>query len=72
MHKDVPIYEMMVNDTLKGQIRKNASTSADYGTEVVDIAGDVRTTLVISDGKLRLIKRVNGIQTGYVDIANIP
>jgi hypothetical protein len=72
MQKDVPIFEMMVNSSLKGQIRKNAKASVDYGTEIVDITGNVQTTLSIRDGNLRLIKLVNGVQIGYVDIASIP
>ena len=72
IQKDVPIYEMMVNSNLKGQIRKNANASVDYGTEIVDTNGNVQTTLVIGSGKLRIIKRVDGVQTGYVDIAHVP
>ena len=72
MRKDSPIYEMMVNDTTKGQIIKNANSSVDYGTQVVDIAGNVRTSLTVSNGRLRLIKYVDGVQAGYVDIASVP
>lgn len=72
MQKEVPIYEMRVNSTLSGRIQKNAGGGADYGTEIVDVAGNVTTTLVITNGKLRLGKRVDGVIVGAVDIASIP
>ncbi len=72
MLKEVPIYEMRVNSTLSGRIQKNAGGGADYGTEIVDVAGNVTTTLVITNGKLRLGKRVDGVIVGAVDIASIP
>jgi hypothetical protein len=72
MQKDVPIYEMMVSDTLKGRVIKNAGGGMNYGTQVVDISGNTETTLVVSEGRLRLTKRVDGVITGSVDIANIP
>jgi hypothetical protein len=72
IQKNVPIYEMMVSDTLRGRIQKNAGGGIDYGTEIVDVAGNVATTLVITNGKLRLGKRVDGVIVGTVDIASIP
>lgn len=72
MQKEVPIYEMRVNSTLSGRIQKNAGGGADYGTEIVDVAGNVTTTLIITNGKLRLGKRVDGVIVGAVDIASIP
>jgi hypothetical protein len=72
LQKEVPIYEMRVNSTLSGRIQKNAGGGADYGTEIVDVAGNVTTTLVITNGKLRLGKRVDGVIVGAVDIASIP
>ncbi len=72
VQKDVPIYEMMVNSTTKGRVIKNASASIDYGTELIDIAGNVQTILTVTNGRLRLTKRVDGVITGSVDIANIP
>lgn len=72
IQKDVPIYEMMVSDTLKGRVIKNAGGGMNYGTQVVDISGNTETTLVVSEGRIRLMKRVDGVITGSVDIANIP
>ncbi|MFT4107791.1 MAG: hypothetical protein QM657_18725, partial [Lacrimispora sp.] len=74
IRKNVPVYMAMVSDTLKGAFLKNANggTSHDYGTQIIDITGNVQTVLVVEAGKLSLIKTVNNIETGRTTIATIP
>ncbi|HBC98681.1 MAG TPA: hypothetical protein DC053_03730, partial [Lachnoclostridium sp.] len=72
LQKDTPIYEAMVSSTSKGRFIKNAGAGIDYGTELIDISGNVQTNLTVTNGKLRLVKRVDGVITGTVDVASIP
>lgn len=72
LQKDTPIYEAMVSSTLKGRFIKNAGAGIDYGTELIDISGNVQTNLTVTNGKLRLVKRVDGVITGTADVASIP
>jgi len=62
----------MVSSTLKGRFIKNAGAGIDYGTELIDISGNVQTNLTVTNGKLRLVKRVDGVITGTADVASIP
>ena len=56
-----------------GYINKNATYVEDYGIDIVDhnFQSGITTTLRISDGKLRVIKRSADGTESYKDIINI-
>ena len=69
--KPIPEFMLEATSSRKTAIQKNATDSVDYGTSFYDVSDDVRTTLTIQGGQLKLHKHVNGVEVGSMVVAEI-
>ena len=71
MEKPIPQFRLRASETRATTIHKNATEETDHGTAIIDRSDDVRTLLIIQNGKLTLQKQINGTVVGEKTIAEI-
>ena len=69
--KYVPAVILDSYDNRRAIFQKNAGDKSDIGTDIIDEGDDSRTILKVQNGKLTLIKQVDGVEVGKKIIAEI-